>query len=47
MKKTDYISSYGTELTISSLGVESITGFVRGKPVATNTYAKVTLEKSI
>lgn len=45
MKKTDYISSYGTELTNSSLRVESIMGFVRGKTVATNTYVKVTLQK--
>ena len=42
--RMDYISSYGTELTISDSGEASVTGFVREKRV-TNAYVKVTLQK--
>lgn len=45
--RMDYISSYGTELTISSSGEASVTGFVRGKTVVTNAYVKVTLQKKV
>ena len=41
------ISAYSTELSISSTGVASISGFVRGKSGVTNTYVKVTLQKSV
>lgn len=40
------ISSYGTELSISSDGVASVTGMVRGKSGVTSTYVKVTLQRS-
>ena len=43
----DYISSYGTELTISDSGEASVTGFVRGKKGVTNAYVKVTLQKKV
>lgn len=42
--RMDYISSYGTELTISDSGEASVTGFVRGKKRVTNAYVKVTLQ---
>lgn len=42
-----YISSYTTDLYISSTGVASITGAVRGKSGTTNTYVKCTLQMSI
>lgn len=45
--RMDYISSYGTELTISSSGEASVTGFVRGKTGVTNAYVKVTLQKKV
>lgn len=41
------IYTYGTELSISSGGVASISGFVRGKSGVTSTYVKVTLQKSV
>lgn len=41
-----YIFSYSTELSISSNGVATITGMVRGKSGVTSTYVKVTLQKS-
>lgn len=41
------ISSYSTELTISTDGVASVTGFVRGKSGVTNTYVKVTLQQKV
>ncbi len=41
------IGTYGTELSISGGGVASISGFVRGKSGVTNTYVKVTLQKSV
>ena len=40
------IFSYSTELSISSNGVATITGAVNGKSGVTNTYVKVTLQKS-
>ncbi len=42
-----YISSYTTDLTISSSGVATITGLVRGKSNATSTYVKCTLQMSV
>ena len=45
--RMDYISSYGTELTISDSGEASVTGFVRGKKRVTNAYVKVTLQKKV
>lgn len=45
--RMDYISSYGTELTISDSGEASVTGFVRGKKGVTNAYVKVTLQKKV
>lgn len=41
------IHAYGTELTISSDGVASVSGFVRGKSGVTSTYVEVTLQKSV
>lgn len=41
------ISTYSTELSISSDGVASISGFVRGKTGVTSTYVKVTLQKKV
>lgn len=41
-----YIYSYSTELSISSNGVATITGIVKGKSGVTSTYVKVTLQKS-
>lgn len=41
------ISTYSTELSISSDGSASITGFVRGKTGVTSTYVKVTLQKKV
>lgn len=50
-KKVDsrmtYISSYTTDLSISSNGVASISGLVRGKTGVTSTYVKCTLQISI
>ena len=43
----EYISSYGTELTISSSGKASISGFIRGKTGVTDAYVKVTLQKKV
>ncbi len=40
-----YIYSYSTDVSISSDGVATITGMVRGKSGVTNTYVKVTLQK--
>lgn len=45
--RMEYISSYGAELTISSTGEASITGFVRGKMGVNNAYVKATLQKKI
>lgn len=45
--RMDYISSYGTELTISDSGEASVTGFVRGKKGVTNAYVKVKLQKKV
>lgn len=41
------IYTYGTEISISSGGVASISGFVRGRSGVTSTYVKVTLQKSV
>ena len=35
------------ELTISTDGVASVTGFVRGKSEVTNTYVKATLQQKV
>lgn len=42
-----YISSYSTDLSITSTGVASITGNVRGKSGVTSSYVKCTLQMSI
>lgn len=42
-----YISSYTTELSITSTGVATITGMVRGKSGVTSTYVKCTLQRSV
>lgn len=42
-----YISSYTTELSITSTGVATITGRVRGKSGVTSTYVKCTLQMSV
>lgn len=41
-----YIYSYSTDLSISSDGVATVSGMVRGKSGVTSTYVKVTLQKS-
>ena len=41
------ISTYGTELSISSEGIASVSGFVRGKAGVSSTYVKVTLQKKV
>lgn len=45
--RTTSISVYSTELSISSDGIASISGFVRGKLGITSTYVEVTLQKSV
>ena len=42
-----YISSYSNDLAISSTGVASIYGVVRGKSGVTSTYVKCTLQISV
>lgn len=42
-----YIFSYSTELSISSNGAATVTGFVRGKSGVTATYVKVTLQEKV
>lgn len=42
-----YISSYSSDLTITSTGVASINGVVRGKAGVTSTYVKCTLQMSV
>lgn len=42
-----YISSYTTDLSITSTGVATITGNVRGKSGVTSTYVKCTLQMSV
>jgi len=42
-----YISSYTTELSITSTGVATVTGIVRAKPGVTSTYVKCTLQMSV
>ncbi|MBO5324724.1 MAG: hypothetical protein J6A80_00695 [Lachnospiraceae bacterium] len=42
-----YIASYSTDLSISSTGVASITGRVRGKTGVTSSYVKCTLQMSV
>lgn len=42
-----YISSYSTNLSISSTGLATISGKVRGKTGVTSTYVKCTLQMSI
>lgn len=45
--RMDSIYTYGTELSISSDGVASISGFVRGKSGVNSTHVKVTLQKKV
>lgn len=47
MSKMTNISTYSTELSISSDGIASASGFVNGKSGVTSTYVKVTLQKSV
>lgn len=47
MSKMTNISTYSTELSISSDGIASASGFVKGKSGVTSTYVKVTLQKSV
>lgn len=42
-----YIAGYSTDLSISSAGVASVSGLVRGKAGVTSTYVKVTLQLSV
>ncbi len=42
-----YIASYSTDLSITSTGVATITGRVRGKSDVTSTYVKCTLQMSV
>lgn len=42
-----YILSYTTDLSITSTGVATITGNVRGKSGVTSTYVKCTLQMSV
>lgn len=42
-----YISSYSTDLIISSSGLATISGRVRGKAGVTSTYVKCTLQRSV
>lgn len=42
-----YISGYSTELVISSSGLATITGEVRGKSGVTSTFIKVTLQQYV
>ena len=41
------INAYHTELSISSVGVASISGYVRGKSGVTSAYVEVTLQKKV
>lgn len=41
------INAYHTELSISSAGVASISGYVRGKSGVTSAYVEVTLQKKV
>lgn len=41
------IYAYHTELSISSGGIASISGYVRGKPGVTSTYVEVILQKKV
>ena len=42
-----YIASYSTDLFISSTGVASVSGSVRGKSGVTSSYVKCTLQMSV
>lgn len=42
-----YIGSYSTDLSISSTGLASISGRVRGKAGVTSSYVKCTLQMSV
>ena len=42
-----YIALYSTDLNISSTGMASISGIVRGQPGVTSTYVKCTLQMSV
>ena len=42
-----YIASYSTDLSISSTGLASVSGRVRGKSGVTSTYVKCTLQMSV
>lgn len=42
-----YIALYSTDLTISSTGMASVSGIVRGQPGVTSTYVKCTLQMSV
>ncbi len=42
-----YIALYSTDLSISSTGLASVTGRVRGQPGVTSTYVKCTLQMSV
>ena len=42
-----YIMSYSTDLSISSTGLATITGRVRGKSGVTSSYVKCTLQMSV
>ena len=42
-----YIISYSTQLSISSTGVASVSGNVRGKSTVTSSYVKCTLQMSV
>lgn len=42
-----YISSYGCNFTISSSGVTSLSGYIKGKPGVDDAYVLVTLQKQV
>lgn len=45
--RMDYIFAYSNDLTISSTGLASISGIVRGKSGVTSTYVKCTLQLNV
>lgn len=42
-----YIASYSTDLNITSTGLATVSGRVRGKSDVTSTYVKCTLQRSV
>lgn len=45
--RVEYIASYGAELTISSSGIATCNGSVRGSVGVSSTYVKITLQQYV